>query len=148
METQQQTAEPTKAPHQTKKSDGNPTSFTVFELETMKSVISTRGNTGVGFKDIRLLSNVAKRVSSFIPNQAEPPKQSPTATEEDKKAYVEAVKAWQQSLEERIERVVDTDFTAAEFMTIRNKLRTFPHYSTDEDVRERLVAMFDKLGIQ
>ena len=148
METQPQTDTPRTptAPVSTKKEPV--TEFTVFELETIHQVINARGNAGAGIKDLRLLSSVAKKVKSYIPERLEPPKQPTGNDQEAKTAYMQAVKDWQKSLEDRVDQVITTDFTGGDMMVIKNKIRSFGGFSTDEEIRERLVVLFDKLDIQ
>lgn len=148
METQQATETPKAPPPQKKDAKEIPNSFTVFELESIKQIVNARGAQGVGVKDIRLLSSLSKRISSFIPAPPEPPKQDANATPEQKKEFTESIKKWQEDLEKRVDIVVTTDFTAQEIMVIKGKVRSFTHFHSDEDVRERLIPLFDKLDIQ
>lgn len=123
-------------------------SYTVFELETMHQVINSRGTSGSGIKDLRLLSGVAKKVKSAIPDRPLPPTNAAATTDEDKKKQMEGIKEWQKALEERVDQLIEVDFSAGDLMVIKSKLRGFSGYATDEDVRERLVVLFDKLDIQ
>lgn len=123
------------------------TQWTVFELETIHQILNSRGQ-GAGIKDVRLISRISNNIKRAIPERPAPPAKAKDASEESKKAYMESIEKWQKDLQERVDTAIPLTFSLGDLMVIRAKVAQFNQYSTDEDVRERLVTMFDKLGVE
>lgn len=119
--------------------------FTVYELQTLDAVISIRGNNGTGIKDLRLLQSIAKKIKGAIPEQPKPAMPEDNMAEA---AKMELVKKWHETMENHINTEVEVPLTPMDLAVIRQKFKNFQGFHTDEDTRDRVIALSDKLGIQ
>lgn len=119
--------------------------FTVYELQTLDAVVSIRSGNGSGIKDLRLLQSISKKLKSAIPEQ---PKPEMPADDMAEAAKMELVKKWHATMENHINTEVEVPLTPMDLNVIRSKFKNFQGFHTDEDTRDRVIALSDKLGIQ
>lgn len=122
--------------------------FTVFELETISQIMASRSQAGGGIKDLRLLQKVSNKVKAAIPKRPDAPVQKQNATPEEQTAFMAEIQTWQKTLETRVDETVEISFDSTDLMIIRQKVRGFTQFATDEEIRDRVLALADKLDIQ
>ncbi len=122
--------------------------FTVFELETLAQIMNSRSQSGGGIKDLRLLQSVSNKIKAAIPKRPDAPAQKPDATPEEQQTFMNEIQKWQKTLEERVDQPIEISFSNSDLMIIKQKVRGFTQFATDEEIRDRVIALADKLDIQ
>lgn len=129
------------------------TEYTAANLELIMAVLNARTK-GTGIKDLRSIQNVYKKVKAATPErpiQPEAPKKpaegEPPVSQETKEEYAKLTKEWMKLMTDWPDMIGEIKFTTVDIGIIRQKINAFQGFHSDEESRESVLALCDKLGM-
>lgn len=126
--------------------------LSVFELETLASIVGARNNAGFKIKDLRLIESTIGKIKVAVPSPIEQPVYPQPAdgkqyTPEEIKANEEISNGYFKAINERSEQEVEIEFNNAEMMIVKQQLSNYAGFRGDDAVRAKVIALGDKFGI-
>jgi len=130
--------------------------LTVFESEVILSVLNMRGNraNGCSYKTLKNIHSIVTTIKAALPGLPErplppkPEKEGDKLTKEQQEQYLKDSQKWSEDLDARQNQEIEVELFNSYKELIKNKLQEFNGFLSDEAVREKIIKLGDKLGLQ
>jgi len=122
-------------------------SLTGFEIAVVQQVLSVPGGSATidDLRKIRGVVNTLKAVEK--PDPERPASPGKDATDEQKKEYIAAMTAWAETVKALSEEAFEVELDKAGIDYAKKRLKVFAGFYSDEQSREKVLNLADKLGI-